>query len=670
MRIVTIRRLSQLFFLLLLVWLVIVTTPGQGWRQLRGWPVNWLLQLDPLLAIGTALTTGAVYAGLAWAAVTIVLTFVFGRFFCGWVCPLGAINQAVGYLGRRGKPAAVQIELNRYRPAQAIKYYVLAFLLSAGAGGAIARLASLADVRGVAFYLVAGAVLAAAAGLALLRVIRNLPRALAVLAGLLLVWGGLGIFLPGSQASAFSLQSGLLDPLPLVHRSLSLVVLPIADALTGNNVSYGARFYSTAGLIGGVFLAIVLANLLIPRFFCRFVCPLGALLGLVSRLAFWRVGRTRADCSGCRLCEKNCDGACEVHTKVRTDECVLCLNCLDDCRDGLVSLRAAVPAETQQKATDISRRGVLASLAAGLALPPVLRLAGPTGPDADAGLIRPPGSQEETEFLARCTKCGQCMRVCPTNVLQPASLQAGLEGLWTPALNNRIGASGCQLNCVACSQVCPTAAIRPISLDEKLGRGSFAAKGPLRIGTAFIDRGRCLPWAMDRPCIVCQENCPVSPKAIYVREVLSPVRQEPLTFACALSRAGEERMDNNWPIELASPILKPGVFAGGDYYCLPGGAAEATSSPLLRATPPVPAPILEHTATTVTFGPGSWADWLTRLRPGDRLVVQVRLQQPYVDPQLCIGCGICEHECPVAGLRAVRVTCENESRNPWHGLVL
>ena len=104
------------------------------------------------------------------------------------------------------------------------------------------------------------------------------------------------------------------------------------------------------------------------------------------------------------------------------------------------------------------------------------------------------------------------MRICPTNVIQPAGFEHGLESLWTPVLDFRVGTSGCQHNCIACGNLCPTAAIRPISLEERLGKDDFASRGPIRIGMAFVDRGRCLPWAMDRPCIVCQENCPVSPR--------------------------------------------------------------------------------------------------------------------------------------------------------------
>jgi formate hydrogenlyase subunit 6/NADH:ubiquinone oxidoreductase subunit I len=139
--------------------------------------------------------------------------------------------------------------------------------------------------------------------------------------------------------------------------------------------------------------------------------------------------------------------------------------------------------------------------------------------DRNDRLIRPPGSLEEEEFLARCIRCGQCMKVCPTNAIQPALFESGIEGVWTPILIMRTGY--CEYDCVLCSQVCPTGAIWKITEAEKLGKSPVAGNSgsnakPVKIGTAFYDRGRCLPWAMDIPCIVCEEFCPTSPKAIWV----------------------------------------------------------------------------------------------------------------------------------------------------------
>jgi formate hydrogenlyase subunit 6/NADH:ubiquinone oxidoreductase subunit I len=74
----------------------------------------------------------------------------------------------------------------------------------------------------------------------------------------------------------------------------------------------------------------------------------------------------------------------------------------------------------------------------------------------------------------------------------------------------------CEQGCTLCGQVCPTGAIRHLALAEKIGEKPFAE--PVRVGSAFIDRGRCLPWAMDTPCIVCEEVCPTAPKAVYFKE--------------------------------------------------------------------------------------------------------------------------------------------------------
>jgi ferredoxin len=240
------------------------------------------------------------------------------------------------------------------------------------------------------------------------------------------------------------------------------------------------------------------------------------------------------------------------------------------------------------------------------------------------------------------------MRICPTNVIHPAGLEGGLESLWTPVLNFRIGTSGCQLNCIACGNLCPTAAIRPISLDERLGRNRYAEFGPIKIGTAFIDRGRCLPWGMDRPCIVCQENCPVSPKAIHTREVFIGINT-----GATLSVAKADALY----VEFQHAALEPARYTTGDYYCLIS-----------------PSPDGKRRRIVSNWERGLKVDGEFPFEPpppsGSRIQIQIRLQRPYVDPQQCIGCGICQHECPVPGRRAIRVTADGESRDRDHSLLL
>lgn len=571
MRITTVRRISQAFFLVLAVWLAVVATLGTEWHRLRGWPINWLLELDPLVGLGTLLAGRTLYAGLLWGALTLGLTIVLGRFFCGWVCPFGTIHQAAGFLGRRGKPLAHQVAANRYRQPQATKYLVLLAMLGLAAGG--------------------------------------------------------------------FLYTGLLDPIPLLFRSINLSVLPIADGGV-QVVTSAQRYFDGAWLIGLFVAAAIVANLWIPRFYCRFVCPLGALLGLASRWSIGRIGKRSDGCTHCGLCERNCEGACQPSTKIRWSECVLCGNCLHQCPRNLMAYGAARSAQGEVTSPDVGRRGVLLALLGGVAAAPLIRLSGRGASNWDPSIIRPPGSLDEERFLARCIRCGQCMRVCPTNVIQPAGLQhAGLEGLWTPVMNNRIGSSGCQLNCVTCGNVCPTAAIRPLSLDEKHGTGPFTSQGPIRIGTAFVDQGRCLPWAMNTPCIVCQENCPVSPKAIIAREAFSTIHE------AAVAGSTTSR------VELSGAALTDGKLITGDYYLSVGEVRRriaANTSSAVELAEPLDEPLASGAAVSV----------------------QVRLQRPVVDVSRCIGCGVCEHECPVSGRRAIRVTAENESRSRDRALLV
>ncbi|MBI5834375.1 MAG: 4Fe-4S dicluster domain-containing protein [Armatimonadetes bacterium] len=368
-------------------------------------------------------------------------------------------------------------------------------------------------------------------------------------------------------------QNGLLDPQPTLYRSITIGVLPLLGKL-GLPIYVRPHDHQFAWLILGFFVFILAMNAVVPRFFCRTLCPLGGFLGFLSRFSLARIERDPAKCVDCDLCLKSCEGASDPQGVLRKSECFVCFNCIEDCPYDALSFQWLPKVEHEVTAPDVGRRATIFAGILGALFYGISRSTGETTSNFKPTVIRPPGSVPEHDFLARCIKCDQCIRVCPSNVLQPAAFEAGIEGFFTPVMNMRMGA--CELNCTLCGTVCPTGAIQKMTLEQKHGEGKFAAQGPVKSGTAFYDRGRCFPWAMDRPCVVCQEVCPVSPKAIYTRDVVIQ----------------------------------------------------------------------------------------------DRWGQPVTLHRPYVDPSLCIGCGTCEHECPVADMRAIRITAVGETRSKERSLLL
>ena len=284
------------------------------------------------------------------------------------------------------------------------------------------------------------------------------------------------------------------------------------------------------------------------RFWCRNLCPLGALLAILSRVSLLRGGHQEAACTQCGLCTKVCRlGAVDEERRIAPGDCNLCLDCLDRCPEGIIGFafgKSALP----QPGLGISRRAFTGMLASGLVLPAYSQIGAQTRlviPE----LIRPPGSLEEKHFLDRCVRCGECLKVCPLNALHSTGLEAGWGGIFTPRLIPRIGY--CEFNCTLCGQVCPTGAIRRLDLS---------AKQKTVIGLAYFDRNRCLPYAKGFPCIVCEEHCPTPDKAIKFREVegidqnLRPVRMKQpyvvdrLCIGCGIC-------ENKCPLEGQAAVL-------------------------------------------------------------------------------------------------------------------
>jgi len=609
---VKIRRAYEALALGLFLFFLLIT----DLRYLDGWPVSWFLEASPLVAVATALSTHTIYRNLFWGLAVLGLTMMVGRVWCNWMCPFGILHHIFGVIGNRRNTKQL-IEINRYRRIYSIKYYILGVMIIMAAWWILPTLleaptriaeaydetaggGSFAQATGAAWWMLVG-LLTVAAGYATLR-LTGLTRPVTVLKGRLPLTGLLGVLAAGAigfgliragvpetldavgtgltrsaaankSGSNATLQIGLLDPIALTVRSMTTSVLPTVHKGT-ESVYTESREYWFAWVVGLIFIGFLVANWFIPRFFCRAICPLGALLGVFSRFALWRIDRDPVRCTDCDLCLKSCEGASDPHKDLRKSECFVCLNCIEDCPHDALQFRFLPRKASEITAPQVNRRSLMLSGLFGVLFFPMVRYSGGVRKNFDRRVIRPPGSVAEDEFLRRCIKCDQCIRVCPTNVLQPALFEAGLEGLWTPIMISKMG--WCELNCTLCSQVCPTGAIREISIAEKLGTGPFEAQGPIKTGTAFYNRGRCLPWAMDTECVVCEEVCPTSPKAIFTRNYESI----------------------------------------------------------------------------------------------DRWGRKIELKRPFIDPEKCIGCGICEHECPVKDDPAVYVTAIGETRDKERSLLL
>ena len=482
---VKLRRLSQIVFLALFLLLLFKTEFRGSFKAVTGdirlpYPVSIFLQADPLASISNVLSTRALYKGLLWSLVIIIPTFFLGRFFCGWICPLGTLNHFFSSWKSERKRGLQRIALNRYQRWQTLKYYILVAVLVAAVFGS--SILGIMDPISLT--------------------VRSLG--LSILPGINYAFNALFDALYRTEVSALRFTADAL------HFLLKDLVL-----------SFKQPYFRQGFALGLIFLAIMVLNLRVTRFWCRALCPLGALLGILSRWSILGLEKHPAHCEDCNRCLLDCQGGDDPipGAQWRKAECHLCFNCVGDCPESGLKFKFFPATPTTIQGPSLQRRKALASVAAGAAALPLFRSSAGLAVEHHERLVRPPGALDEKSFLARCIRCGECMKVCPNNALHPSLSEAGLEGLWTPVLVPRIGY--CEPSCVLCSQVCPTGAIWEITQAEKAWVTAGADKNakPIRVGTAFYDQGRCLPWAMATECIVCEEWCPTSPKAIYLRPV-------------------------------------------------------------------------------------------------------------------------------------------------------
>lgn len=356
----------------------------------------WYTRLDPLLLV-SQLRNGSLPIWAWLPFLTLLVTLLVGRVFCGWLCPLGGLLGLLNSIKKTPPPDGLK-KLQPYRLPWLI---FLLTMLGLGSGWAL-----------------------------------------------------------------------YFSPFHLLTEELSRIWL---------------------SQIPWMLLAIVLSGLFIaPRFWCTYLCPTGLLLGFVSR---WRLFRAKppASCIQCGRCTKVCpSGAAAPEQAATKADCLLCGRCSEICPVGLFDIvrQPQAGANNSPAGIEFSRREILragtALLAAGATSSLLMK---PTG----ANPLRPPGALEEDEFLSRCSRCGRCIKVCPSQCIKAMPFSSGPALFLTPYIVAR--EARCELT-QHCQKVCPTGAIASVPISQTL------------MGLAEIDHSRCLGWAEGKLCLLCQEQCP------------------------------------------------------------------------------------------------------------------------------------------------------------------
>ena len=507
--------------------------------------------------------SGVAYAGVI-LAVLVALTLIFGRVYCSFICPLGILQDLVIRLRR-----SIDHLRGKERKGAAIRYAK--------------------PVPWVRYIVLALTLLSMLGG-----------------ATLLLTW---------------------LDPYTIAARLAAAVLNPLAAELHGGDAAQWGRYGAAVGIVLGIGIIPLALAWWKGRLYCNTICPVGALLGLLSHRPLLRIGMDADACVLCGKCLKACKANCiDLKTHhVDTSRCVNCYDCVSACDNGLRPrltnpFRSPLQKKTVKKspappqpeeAPNATRRAFLGAVLCGVpatalsACKPGSAEAVSGDPatlgDNEASATTPPGSISVPRFLDHCTGCGLCITACPTHVLQPSLTQHGLRGMMKPYLNFTKGF--CNFDCNICSSVCPDGAIRPLPLPEKK---------QTQIALAEFHRELCIVQQNHTECGACTEHCPT--KALYTKEGSFPSCTPEQCIGCG-SCVG------------VCPVKAISMQSGE------GGKQYAG---------------IDNTKC-IACGKCS------RVCPTQAISIQ-KLLIPELAPELCIGCGACTYACPVRPDRAMQLT--------------
>lgn len=408
--------------------------------------------------------TGALHLWLGWlakiqlipavlagnfviVAALLIVTLLVGRVYCSVICPLGVMQDIFSLLGGKHKK-------NRFRYVKDRPWL---------RGGILALFVAL------------------------------------------MVLGLNSIAILIAPYSAYGrIATNLLQPLYMWGNNLCALVAEKAGSYAFYSVDVWVKSGVTLAIAAITLAVIGVLAFRHGRAWCNNICPVGTLLGLVSRFSIFRPEIDTEKCVGCKLCAKNCKGQCidpEAH-KIDYSRCVACMDCLSNCKAGAIRLRrrrktnAATAVNSERRQFITATAAVTAAMAAEaqeMKVDGVLAAIEQKKVPHRNTPLKPAGSLSLKHFENHCTACQLCVGKCPNNVLRPSK---DLTTLMQPEMHYDRGY--CRPECTLCSEVCPSGAITPVTREEKTD---------IHIGHAVWIRTNCLmPSGVN--CGKCQEGCP------------------------------------------------------------------------------------------------------------------------------------------------------------------
>jgi len=396
-------------------------------------------------------------------AVVFLLTLLFGRIYCSVICPLGIFQDGVSNIsGRRKK------QKNRFCFSSAkswLRYGVLGLFVVAIVVG-VSAIVSLLD----------------------------------------------------PYAAFGRIASNLFTPVYRLGNNLLALLAERADSYAFYSTEVWIKGWATFGI--AVLTAIIVGILAWRngRTYCNTICPVGTLLGFLSKYSYFRLTFDADKCTKCKVCERGCKSSCIDAKEMSIDHsrCVTCFNCIERCKFGAMTYTPVkfgekksvettkIASESNKEQGGVDRRDVL-TLIGTMAVTGAVKaqtlhvdggladIEGKKRPDRNTPIV-PPGSLGLKNMKDKCTACQFCVSACPNNVLRPSTK---LSTFMQPEVSFERGY--CRPECTECSNVCPTGAIKPITTADK---------SAIAIGTAYWIEDNCVVNRDSVQCNNCERHCP------------------------------------------------------------------------------------------------------------------------------------------------------------------